>query len=117
MCVDRARPAAAQTVSHEPGRPMPLDWDAASKAILADPSPRVSTMLTARTQPGPTPVGRCAPSAAPASASFAAEGDVVGSIGLVLSEASLDGGEVALDVQDCAIQARRDVSTKSGEAA
>lgn len=133
MCVDQQAPAAPrQAVSYERGRPMPLDRGAASKVILAHLPPRVLRRYFDQNHADGTSeawadfrrplrgirraglcithgeldegrVGLSAPV-------FAAEGEVVGSIGLVLSESSLDGGEVDRAVQDRVIEAAGHVS-------
>ena len=109
MCVDQRAPAAPRhVVSYERGRPMPLDRGAASKAILAYLPPRVLKRFYDQAHPDgldPTWAEFRAPLRAIRKARcsithgeldkgrigisapvFAADGEVVGSIGLVLSE-------------------------------
>lgn len=117
MCIDQRAPAAPrQTVSYERGRPMPLERGAASKAILAHLPPRTLRRYYDQNYPrgisptwaefrkplrgvrrtglsithGELDAGRVGIS----TPVFAAEGEVIGSIGLVLSESSLSAGEV-----------------------
>lgn len=129
MCIDQRAPVSpGQAVSYERGRPMPLERGAASKAILAHLPPRVlrryynelahaegfgPTWAIFRRQlrlirkdglsitHGELDQGRVGVSAPV----FAAEGEVVGSIGLVFSESSLEGGCVSRDIQLRVVQA------------
>lgn len=121
MCIDQRAPAAPrQRVSYERGRPMPLERGAASKAILAHLPPRVLRRYYEQTYPAGTEptwaefrqplrgirrAGVCVthgeldPGRVGVSAPvFATGGEVVGSIGLVLSEESLANGEVPASV-------------------
>lgn len=140
MCVDQRAPVAPrQAVSYERGRPMPLDRGAASKVILAHLPPRVlrryfdqnhddgsdqawadfrrplrtirrAGLCTTRGELDQGRVGLSAPI-------FASEGDVVGSIGLVLSEASLERGEVPAEIEkrviEAGLRASRNISGES----
>ncbi|MDF7776457.1 IclR family transcriptional regulator C-terminal domain-containing protein [Sphingomonas sp. AOB5] len=133
MCIDQRAPAAPrQVVSYERGRPMPLERGAASKVILAHLPPRVLRRYYDQThtrgtnptwaefrQPlrairrtslcithGELDEGRVGLSAPV----FAGEGEVIGSIGLVLSESSFDGGEVSREVQEQVVEAGQRVS-------
>lgn len=133
MCIDQRAPAAPrETVSYERGRPMPLEKGAASKAILAHLPPRVLRRYYDQTYPrGVNPTwaefreplrtirrsgccithGELDPGRVGLSAPvFAADGEVIGSIGLVLSESSLDAGKVAKAVQDQVIDAGKRVT-------
>lgn len=133
MCIDQRAPAAPQqAVSYERGRPMPLEKGAASKVILAHLPPRVLRRYYDQSFPGgvnPTwaefrqplrairraglsithgelDAGRVGVSAPV----FASEGEVIGSIGLVLSETTLTSGDVPEDVQARVIEASQRVS-------
>lgn len=139
MCVDQRAPEAPkQTVSYERGRPMPLDRGAASKAILAHLPPRVLRRYYDQTHAngeegdwaefrrplrsirrtglcithGELDPGRVGVS----SPIFGAEGDVVGSIGLVLSEAAFKNGET-LAVQARVVEAGKNVTAALRDAA
>lgn len=138
MCVDERAPITSlRTVSYERGRPMPLDRGAASKVILAHLPPRVlrryydqhhddgtdQAWATFRRElrmirraeicitHGELDEGRVGVSAP----IFGSEGDVVGSIGLVLSESSPNRGEVASETQKRVIEAAERVTSKMGE--
>lgn len=133
MCVDQRAPAAPrQQVSYERGRPMPLERGAASKVILAHLPPRVLRRYYDQRYAdgsGPTwadfrrplrsirkaglsithgelDAGRVGISAPV----FAAEGDVVGSIGLVLSESS--PVEVSQEIQARVLDAGARISAR-----
>lgn len=133
MCVDQRAPAYPhQLVSYERGRPMPLDRGAASKVILAHLPPRVlrryfdqnhadgsEAAWTEFRRPlrairrsglcithGELDAGRVGLSAP----IFAPEGDVVGSIGLVISESSLTDGDVDPVTENRLIEAGKGVS-------
>lgn len=133
MCIDQRAPAVpSQTVSYERGRPMPLEKGAASKVILAHLQPRVLRRYYDQSYPrGVSPTwaefrqplkgirraglsithgeldeGRVGIS----SPVFTDEGEVIGSIGLVLSESSLAKGEVTSAVQESVIAAGHAVS-------
>lgn len=122
MCIDQRAPAVPrQQVSYERGRPMPLERGAASKAILAHLPPRVLRRYYDQTYPlgvnptwaqfrqplrtirrtglsvthGELDLGRVGVSAPV----FAAGGEVIGSIGLVLSEASFAAGQIPEAIQ------------------
>lgn len=130
MCVDQRAPAAPQQiVSYERGRPMPLDRGAASKSILAHLPPRVLRRyydqqygnLAAPSWPefrvslrkirkagicitrGELDAGRIGIS----SPVFAGEGEVVGSIGLVLTESGLNDSVSAANQRRVKEAARR----------
>jgi DNA-binding IclR family transcriptional regulator len=133
MCIDQRAPAAPQqNVSYERGRPMPLERGAASKVILAHLPPRTLRRFYDQAYPrdvqptwaefrqplrlirrnglsithGELDRGRVGVSAP----IFAAEGEVVGSIGLVLSESSFDGGEIPEQLHRGVIDAGRQVT-------
>lgn len=112
MCIDQRAPAVPlQTVSYERGRPMPLERGAASKAILAHLPPRALRRFYDQSYPrGVDPTwaefrkplrdirrsgvsityGELDPGRIGLSAPiFGVDGDVVGSIGLVLAQTSL----------------------------
>lgn len=135
MCVDQRAPTTPrQTVSYERGRLMPLDRGAASKVILAHLPPRVLKRYFDQNHDngsehawadfrrplrnirraglcithGELDEGRVGLSAP----IFAGGGEVVGSIGLVLSESSLDGGEVPTEIQQRVIAAGQRASSK-----
>lgn len=135
MCVDQRAPITPlETVSYERGRPMPLDRGAASKVILAHLPPRVlrryfdqnhddgsqqawadfrRPLRTIRRAGlcithGELDEGRVGLS----SPIFASDGDIVGSIGLVLSERSLDDGAVPPKIQLQVIEAGLQASAK-----
>lgn len=133
MCIDQRAPAAPrETVSYERGRPMPLERGAASKAILAHLPPRVLRRYYDQTYPrGVNPTwaefreplrairrsgccithGELDPGRVGLSAPvFAEDGEVIGSIGLVLSEQSLEGGKLPQAVQDSVVEAGKRVS-------
>lgn len=133
MCVDQRAPASPiQTVSYERGRPMPLARGAASKVILAHLPPRVLRRYYDQTHgdgSGPTwsefrqPLrsirkarvsithGELDPGRIGISSPvFAAEGEVVGSIGLVISETSTVPRDVAPDVQARVVEAGERIS-------
>lgn len=139
MCIDQRAPVSPRNaVSYERGRPMPLDRGAASKAILAHLPPRVlrryfdqhhadgsdaawadfrrplriirrAGLCITHGELDSGRVGLSAPV-------FVAEGEVVGSIGLVLSEDSLAEGLVDQTVQDRVIAAGERVSARLREA-
>lgn len=129
MCVDQRTPAhPSKTVSYERGRPMPLDRGSASKVILAHLPPRVLRRYYDQQHlsgSGPTwadfrqplrkirragtsitygelDAGRIGIS----SPVFASEGEVVGSIGLVLSE-SFANGSVPAEIEARVAEAGR----------
>ncbi len=133
MCIDQRAPAAPrQIVSYERGRPMPLERGAASKVILAHLPPRTLRRFYDQTYPrGVQPTwaefrqplrlirrtglsithGELDPGRVGVSAPiFAAEGEVVGSVGLVLSESSFDGGEIPEHLRRSVIDAGRQVT-------
>lgn len=133
MCIDQRAPAAPrQLVSYERGRPMPLERGAASKAILAHLPPRVLRRFYDQTysrgvnptwaefrQPlrGIRKAGLCIthgeldPGRVGISAPvFAADGDVIGSIGLVMTEESLADGHVPPEIQEEVVSAGKRVS-------
>jgi len=133
MCVDQRAPAIPrQLISYERGRPMPLERGAASKVILAHLPPRVLSRYHKQTHAnaahpswaefrkplrairkaglcishGELDQGRIG-----VSAPVFADGEIVGSIGLVLSEPSTGGqADVALDLQRRIIKAGKHVS-------
>lgn len=137
MCVDQRAPVVPRhAVSYERGRPMPLDRGAASKVILAHLPPRVVRRYFDQQHPeaaeeawvlfrhslrairragvsvthGELDAGRVGISAPV----FGSEGDVVGSIGLVLSEESLVDGTVDPQVSERIIAAAASVSAQLG---
>lgn len=129
MCVDQRAPIHPQrTVSYERGRPMPLDRGSASKVILAHLPPRVlrryydqhhasgldptwpdfrqplrkirrAGLSITHGELDPGRIGISSPI-------FASEGEVVGSIGLVLTE-STSNGSVAVEIQARVVEAGR----------
>lgn len=132
MCVDQRAPhAPRQQVSYERGRPMPLGRGAASKVILANLPPRVLRRYYERTYPdtlnpswaefrkplreirkakfcityGELDRGRVG-----ISAPIFSEGEIVGSIGLVLSESPSDGGELDANTRNRVLEAGLQVS-------
>ena len=135
MCVDQRAPTSPErTVSYERGRPMPLERGAASKVILSHLAPRVLRRYYDQTHAdglGPTwdefrkPLrairrarlsitrgeldeGRIGIS----TAVFDAEGDVVGSIGLVVSEPPSGGGHISPDLAARIVEAGERVSAR-----
>lgn len=132
MCIDQRAPAAPrQLVSYERGRPMPLERGAASKVILANLPPRVLRRYYEQTYPNtahPTwaefrkPLrairkaelcithGELDPGRIGVSAPIFGDGEVVGSIGLVLSEPSVGAGELDDQTQRRIIEAGARVS-------
>lgn len=135
MCVDQRAPAPpGRLVSYERGRPMPLERGAASKVILAHLPPRVLRRYYEQAYPdgsGPDwaefrkPLrairkarlcvthGELDPGRIGVSAPvFAAEGEVVGSIGLVLSEPSPGQGDPADQVRARIVEAGERVSAR-----
>lgn len=135
MCIDQRAPSAPrQIVSYERGRPMPLDRGSASKVILAHLPPRVlrryfdqhhadgsddawadfrRTLRGIRRAGlcithGELDVGRIGVSAP----IFATEGEVVGSIGLVLSETPLTNGDIDDETKAKVLDAGRRVSSR-----
>jgi DNA-binding IclR family transcriptional regulator len=140
MCVDQRAPTAPrQVVSYERGRPMPLERGAASKVILAHLPPRVLRRYYDDThaegahptwsefkQPlrrirkaglcithGELDPGRIGLS----SAIFSSEGEVVGSIGLVLSEASPEPEDISQEIQARVVAAGEHVTAMLRSAA
>jgi DNA-binding IclR family transcriptional regulator len=131
MCVDQRAPAIPrQQISYERGRPMPLERGSASKVILAHLPPRTlrryyNQMYGTSGNPswegfrqplreirkaglcishGELDQGRVGVSAA-----IFADGEIVGSIGLVLTEASV-GGTVDIATQKRVITAGEQIS-------
>lgn len=133
MCIDQRAPAAPrQQVSYERGRPMPLEKGAASKAILAHLPPRVLRRYYDSSYPrGINPTwaefrqplrsirragvcithGELDPGRVGLSAPvFGPDQEVIGSIGLVLSESALGDGEVPQAILDRVTAAGQRVS-------
>lgn len=139
MCIDQRAPAhPGRTVSYERGRPMPLERGAASKVILAHLPPRVLRRYYEQTY-GEDPVLSWADFKKPlrgirrarlsvthgeldegrigiSTPIFAAEGDVVGSLGLVLSEPPSGFGEVGREVEAPIVEAGERVSARLRDA-
>lgn len=128
MCVDQRAPfSPRQKVSYERGRPMPLERGAASKVILAHLPVRVLRRFYDQMHPdgadptwlefrqplrrirkerlsvthGELDAGRVGIS----SPIFVNDGEVVGSIGLVLSETSLTDGELTPETRALVVEA------------
>lgn len=132
MCVDQRAPVSPRVaVSYERGLPMPLERGAASKVILAHLPPRILRRFHAQIDAtegaewtefrkplrairkaglcithGELDPGRTGVSAPV----FGLEGDVVGSIGLVLSDEDLPSGDIPRDVKARVIEAGKSVS-------
>lgn len=136
MCVDqRSSVNASRNVSYERGRPMPLEKGAASKIILAHLPPRVLKKFYQRQHPeGRDPdwaafrrplreyrkAGVCVthgeldPGRTGVSAPIFSEDEIVGSVGLVLTDRSLQENQVPQSILELVADAGRLITVALG---
>ena len=133
MCVDqRASAVSRHQISYERGRPMPLGRGGASKVILAHLHPRLLRRYYLQTHPDDNPTwadfrkplrairkarlcithGELDQGRVGVSAPIFADDEIVGSIGVVLSEPSRARPEVDGDIQARVVLAGERVSSK-----